>query len=154
MSSIQAALDEASAALEAVTWPTALGENVLVDETPGRKFTLDERTSNIVLHVFGGGSDFALMNKAGVLMQEPTFWLCAMHYIGFDEANALRKERIVSAEAVADAAMAAIKNAMIASERFVFQQIAKPERMSAEQIAIGDFVTHYGFVLKDRVAIP
>lgn len=149
MSAVQDAIDGAAAALDAIDWTTVLGENVIVDATPERWWTIENRRKQTILQVFGGGSEFTVMNRAGVLIEELTFYVATIRHVGFDQASLLRVEQLANAEAIQKKAIQTVRDWIVAHETLALSRIEKPDRYDVEQLAKGDFVSAVAFVVTD-----
>lgn len=153
MSSVQAAIDGVTTALQAVNWVTAVGQAVTVDKTPERVWTLAERRAGAIVYVHAGGSTFELSGRNLLLLESPTLYLTTMRHIGIESNGQLNAAGLAAAEAVARRALVTAKDWIVASERFAPIGFEKPERYSQEQALNGDFVSSLGITLLDGVRL-
>jgi hypothetical protein len=152
MSSVQAAIDEATTALAAVDWATAVGEAVTVDKTPARVWTIEERRQGAIVYVFGGASEFQLANRAGLLIERPTIYVSVMRHIRMTAGQPLAED-IAKAEAIARKALQVVRTTAVASSRFSPAGFTKFERFDADQMLKGEFLTTFSITLLDSEAV-
>lgn len=147
----QTAIDAIKTALEAVDWATACGvPSVLVDATPGRAFTIQERREKPILHLFGGRSNFNIIpTRQGKLQEQPTIFVSTIFHLGFEPSNGAVDLTLLGViEGVLMKALTVTRDTLIASTLgFVPTDIERLERYDPDHMTQGDFVSTLAFTV-------
>jgi hypothetical protein len=153
VSGVQAAIDECATALRAVDWQALVGLSVVVDATPARVWTLDERRDHPIVYLFGGGQRFNLLNRDGLLLVQPTLYAATMFHLGSNDDGQLVAARLALAESIFTHMTRTIRDCLVRSARFAPALFDQPERFDPDQVLRADYVSTLAVTLQDNKAL-